>query len=1389
MKKTYSFLALLIFCFNIFSQNHANRLITGKITDSETSEPIPSAAVFINGTTVGTSTDKDGIYQLKLPGAGSYDLAVSHTGYEPVFQRINISGALVKMDVALKIHEMEGVVISAKGNVVEADKNLFWLKLLGIKPSKNIYAVNTEDVYYHYNPETRQLKVSCRVPIQIVNLETGYRLQYVLQSFSHDYLQDHTRWSGQVSFSEMIPKNDRQKKLWNINREKVYQSSVINFLRSLYHDSLPQEGFLLNYINDSDSKNEKKTVSPQLSSKDLLLSTDSLSNSKVFAVSTDSALLLTCFGKSLTTKDLLKYTNSLSHKSYVGNIGKYRNNVKFPDGTIQIFTDGTYMNTLRLDVYQSQPINGINMMLPIEYGLTTESSALQSPKTIDHQAPLPFVMNIDNLTTQDYPEKIYLTTDRPYYAAGDTIWISAWVLNGGTLESTDKSRMLHVELIRPDGAILRNLVLDASHGVACGQFALPKNIIGDALFRIRAYTRWSLNFNESYRFEKNIPVAQFKENVWQGLKIAENKDYEWARLSNGSYAWRRKTITNDELRITEKSDDEIPALDLQFLPEGGRWVTGFPCRMAFKALAENGRGVNVEGEIIDDLGETVAEFRSLHQGMGSVFLTPQSGRKYHARLFSGHTVDLPAPDSTGVVMSLQSAREDTLLLQVYFPPETVRKNETFYLVAQSRGMYANTWEIQASRSRVSQFLPINDFQTGIARFTLYTQEGVPCNERLIFIDKEDEIKLVASPLSREEGQGVRIQIQAKDSYNLPVQGVFTVSVTDSLYGIHDIRDATLRSQMFLSSDLKGKIEHAGWYFQDRDSLRRQLLDLVMQTHGWSGYSWDDVKNAQDKIVFEPEVERTVSGKVTNLRNVGIKDASVTLWLEGVSLNRIKGVQLQDEDAKSIFRKASTDAQGRFTFKDLQTFGNTKVLAEVERQKGIFKTLALGIELDEQPETPSPLVEALHETEGREVWEELLAMYRQQKQNDEYLLDSLLNRTDSEKITEVVIEGKRPVKGSWNLNGPGRADHVLYEEDIASHDKFDRLLDVIKAEYPQLEQVSWRKIEILRNWQNRLERKRYIQTENENSEISDENPQDSDENPHYLYESPHYSDERLQSLFGNSLTFGGRQESSFISQSLAPQSSVESPQSTIEKPQTTVNSSQFSSNISNPTVSLSPSISSNLTHHSTDFPVWSYQGRPVVFILNGRILPMDIPSADNLQLPPNEFIDSLRLVARNFWNIPAKDINGIELLDSSDYLWAYNYIAEKYIVETNILGYKADNNYYSTPNRLLIIIVTTHSGNPNLEHTPFGTAEQYIKGFAVPKAFYVPKYYPEDIGGQAEYDVKPTLYWNPEVVTGRDGKAEIQFPVGLKPRGLQIRVEGIDLRGGIGSITQGMITGK
>ncbi|MDR1153957.1 MAG: carboxypeptidase-like regulatory domain-containing protein [Bacteroidales bacterium] len=596
-------LSLLLLHLNTYSQSRVQRVITGQVVDADTGDPVPTASVFIANTTVGTTTDDEGNYQLKIPGEGNYEIVVSHVGYIPESHTININRSFTRINVSLKIHELNEVEITANNNIKEQDIYLFWKRILGVPlETKSIRVINPNDVYLFYNPETRYLKASCRVPIQIVNEETGYHIQYILYSFIHNYNKNITSWEGHPLFEELQPKNKRQKSTWENNRKKIYHASLVHFVRSLYHGNLLQDGFMLNYIRryyDPTNQRTKIRISPLLNGNSFLLN-DSLLKRKIFNIPPDSMFILTCFGRSITELEVQQQKNYMSRYGLKDNSKIPRNRMSNDQGDIQIFPDGTYSNFLNIRPFNDAPtITGLNMMLPIEYGMIPNADVSFAEEAINIPESFSLVPDLDDLMQHQSPEKIYLTTDRPCYAAGDTVWLNAWVLNGSTLEPTDKSRMLHVELICPDGAILRHVALDASQGLAPGQLALPPNITGDALFRIRAYTRWSLNFDESYRFEKTIPVVQFRDDVWQGPEKTENKDYEWVRRANGSWAWQRKkgtgdkNVTGDGLRVTGQAGDSPAArhllpvtdLDLQFLPEGGRWVTGFPCHMAFKALA------------------------------------------------------------------------------------------------------------------------------------------------------------------------------------------------------------------------------------------------------------------------------------------------------------------------------------------------------------------------------------------------------------------------------------------------------------------------------------------------------------------------------------------------------------------------------------------------------------------------------------------------------------------------------------------------------------------------------------------------------------------------------------------------------------------------------------
>lgn len=81
MKLYYSFLATILFSFSIQAQNYGS--IVGTILDKDMSEqPLPFANILIDGTSTGTTSDFDGLFELQDIPVGNYNISISFLGYE-----------------------------------------------------------------------------------------------------------------------------------------------------------------------------------------------------------------------------------------------------------------------------------------------------------------------------------------------------------------------------------------------------------------------------------------------------------------------------------------------------------------------------------------------------------------------------------------------------------------------------------------------------------------------------------------------------------------------------------------------------------------------------------------------------------------------------------------------------------------------------------------------------------------------------------------------------------------------------------------------------------------------------------------------------------------------------------------------------------------------------------------------------------------------------------------------------------------------------------------------------------------------------------------------------------------------------------------------------------
>ncbi|MBQ7420492.1 MAG: hypothetical protein IJV17_07150 [Prevotella sp.] len=97
---------------------------------------------------------------------------------------------------------------------------------------------------------------------------------------------------------------------------------------------------------------------------------------------------------------------------------------------------------------------------------------------------------------KDVPqEHIYLQTDKPYYAAGDTVWFRAHLLDAASNVPVKHSRFVYVELHdqQADTLMQRLMIRSDEDGVFANALLLPKDLQG-GIYTLVAYTQWMRNF-------------------------------------------------------------------------------------------------------------------------------------------------------------------------------------------------------------------------------------------------------------------------------------------------------------------------------------------------------------------------------------------------------------------------------------------------------------------------------------------------------------------------------------------------------------------------------------------------------------------------------------------------------------------------------------------------------------------------------------------------------------------------------------------------------------------------------------------------------------------------------------------------------------------------------
>lgn len=237
---------LLILVMVSASHSLFGQVIKGTILDGDTREPVISAAVYFNGTSVGTLSDHEGNFTIDATKYGRMPLTISAIGYHSFSLKDFSAGKKIQVLLQPKTFELREVEVNAKSFAARRKQNLaiFRNEFLG----RNVNAsgcrfLNPDDIRFRYSDNEDTVIAYATKPILIRNGSLGYNLTYYLDRFEYDRKNRMFLFSGELLFSEDSASNADQQFSYSHQRNESYLGSRMHFFRALWINDLENEGF------------------------------------------------------------------------------------------------------------------------------------------------------------------------------------------------------------------------------------------------------------------------------------------------------------------------------------------------------------------------------------------------------------------------------------------------------------------------------------------------------------------------------------------------------------------------------------------------------------------------------------------------------------------------------------------------------------------------------------------------------------------------------------------------------------------------------------------------------------------------------------------------------------------------------------------------------------------------------------------------------------------------------------------------------------------------------------------------------------------------------------------------------------------------------------------
>lgn len=499
-------------------------------------------------------------------------------------------------------------------------------------------------------------------------------------------------------------------------------------------------------------------------------------------------------------------------------------------------------------------------------------------------APINAQKNTYRPSINSIQEKVFVHIDRPAYLAGETMWFKINLVNAKNLAPLDLSKVVYLEVVDNNNNTPIQTKISVSKGFGNGAVYLPLSL-KSGNYIVRAYTNWMKNFGAEHFFEEEVTIVN---------------------------TYYKSSPTAEAIEIEESP------VDIQFFPEGGSLVYGLRSKVAFRMVDKDGKGVDFVGALVNEENDTICLFKPSKFGIGYFFYTPELNSSVKAIIKSKANIivsyKMPVPLSKGYVMQVADSSGEEIQVSIE-STENMKGNLTL-VIGSSQGRKVLEKRMMED-GKVIFSIDKNKINEGVSQITVFNDGIQPLAERLYFKYPARSLKIKVNADSERFSKREKIDLKVSVTPNTATD-LARSNLSMAIYQVDSLNNRKLKNMyhyLWLSSDLKGRIESPEFYFENITSSTIGAIDNLMLTHGWRKFSFQEKNMANEgRYNFIPEYEGlTIKGNLEG-RSSEKHLANTPIYLASVGkIAHLYG--------------SRSDEDGNFYFITDNLFGNQKLVLQ------------------------------------------------------------------------------------------------------------------------------------------------------------------------------------------------------------------------------------------------------------------------------------------------------------------------------------------------------------------------------------------------------------------------------------------------------------------------------